>query len=137
MTNEKQSNRLAELLREMEGKPEITCPRNSYEEGCSGCKYEKGAQCDHEARKADHLIKKGVIVPPCMVGDVLYEIDLPEYGIITCKATKVLYDSGEIVVNVIDGHGKGSEYYFEFDDFGKTVFLSREEAEEALKGGAE
>ena len=94
--------------------------------------YEKGSE-----GVADYLLANGVIVPPCKVGDVLYEIDLPEYGIITCKATKVLYDSGEIVVNVIDGHGKGSEYYFEFDDFGKTVFATKEEAAEALKGGVE
>lgn len=73
----------------------------------------------------------------CKVGDKLYEIDLPEYGVIVCKVTKVFYDSRNVVVNVIDGHGKGSEYYFDFDDFGKTVFLTREEAEQALKGGAE
>ena len=84
---------------------------------------------------ADHLLDNGVVVPPCKVGDKVYEIDLPEYGVIVCKVTKVLCDSKVVVVNVIDGHGKGSEYYFDFDDFGKTVFTSREEAEARLKGG--
>lgn len=62
---------------------------------------------------------------------------MPEYGIIVCKVTKVLYDSKGVIVNVIDGHGRGSEYYFEFDDFGKTVFLTREEAEAKLKEGVQ
>ncbi len=87
-------------------------------------------------QRIDLLLANGVIVPPCKVGDVVYEIDLPEYGVIVCEITKVLCDSRVVVVNVIYGHGNGSEYYFEFDDFGKTVFLTKEEAEQALKGGA-
>ena len=92
------------------------------------------AQESGKACKCFNVPAENVIVPPCKVGDVVYEIDLPEYGIIVCEVTKVLCDSREVIVNVTDGHGKGSEYYFEFDDFGKTVFLTKEEAEEALKG---
>ena len=86
-----------------------------------------------------------LVILPCKVGDMLYEIDLPEYGVIVCK---VLYvdcycgpfahaPGGKIVsatsvgVEVVEGHGKGSSYAFEKDDFGKTVFLTREEAEAA------
>ena len=90
-----------------------------------------------EELRADYLLENGVIVPPCKVGDVVYEVDLPEYGIIVCKVTKALYDSEEVIINVIDGHGKGSEYYFDFDDFGKTVFLTKEEAEAKLKEGVQ
>lgn len=36
-------------------------------------------------------------------------------------------------VEVVEGHGKGSGYAFEAEDFGKSVFLTREEAEAALK----
>lgn len=87
-----------------------------------------------------------MMVLPCKVGDLLYEIDLPEYGVITCKALEVhayigpdmhvqgapMVSAVNVSVEVIDGHGKGSGYTFEILDFGKTVFLSREEAEASL-----
>lgn len=92
-----------------------------------------------------------LVVLPCKVGDLLYEADLPEYGVITCKVLHIGYYIGpaghilgnpmvsavNIGVEVIDGHGKGSSYDFETEDFGKIVFYTREEAEAALKGGAE
>ena len=106
---------------------------------------------DAADKLADYEVaeEQGLLVRlPCKVGDMLYEIDLPEYGVIVCK---VLYvdcycgpfahaPGGKIVsatsvgVEVVEGHGKGSSYAFEKDDFGKTVFLTREEAEAALKG---
>ena len=84
------------------------------------------------------------------VGDILYEVDLPEYGVITCKVFSISYYNGPmfhvpgneevgsltIEVEVIDGHGKGSSYNFEIEDFGKHVFLTREEAETALREAA-
>lgn len=100
--------------------------------------------CEYEDAEEQGLLVR----LPCKVGDTLYEVDLPEYGVIVCK---VLYldayrgpfahvPGAEIVnpvsvgVEVVDGHGKGSSYAFEYGDFGKTVFLSREEAEAVLKG---
>lgn len=90
-----------------------------------------------------------LLVLPCKVGDTIYEIDLPEYGVIVCKVIWIDYYIGpaahiqgnemvaavSVSVEVIDGHGKGSCYAFEQSDFGKTVFLTREAAEAALKGG--
>ena len=89
-----------------------------------------------------------LLVLPCKVGDTIYEIDLPEYGVIVCKVIWIDYyiepaahiQGNEMVaavsvsVEVIDGHGKGSCYAFEQSDFGKTVFLTREDAEKALGG---
>lgn len=88
-----------------------------------------------------------LVVLPCKVGDFLYEVDAPEYGVITCKVLSIYYHNGpmfhvpgndvvsalSVEVEVIDGHGKGSSYNFELRDFGKTVFLTCEEAETALK----
>lgn len=74
-------------------------------------------------RLADHLLANGVIVPPCKVGDMVY---------LVCKKK---YD--------VDGYGM--QWYedwgivtlaFRLDmigNIGKTVFLSREDAEKALK----
>lgn len=92
-----------------------------------------------------------LLVLPCKVGDTIYEIDLPEYGVIVCKVIWIDYYIGpaahiqgnemvadvSVSVEVIDGHGKGSCYAFEQSDFGKTVFLTREAAEAALKGAAD
>lgn len=89
-----------------------------------------------------------LVVLPCKAGDLLYEVDLPKYGVITCKVLHVgtyngpaAYVEGNpmvsaviVGVEVVEGHGQGSGYAFEAEDFGKTVFLTREEAEAALKG---
>lgn len=97
-------------------------------------------------RYEDAENEKRFIYPPCKVGDTLYEIDLPEYGVIVCKVRSVFYVSKHhadredlpvvsalsVAVEVIDGHGVGSCYAFEREDFGKTVFLTRQEAEAAL-----
>lgn len=88
-----------------------------------------------------------LVVLPCKVGDILHEVDLPEYGVITCKAVSISYYNGPmfhvpgneavksltVEVEVIDGHGKGSSYNFEIEDFGKHVFLTRQEAEETMR----
>ena len=75
-----------------------------------------------------------LVVPPCKVGDTLYEIDLPEYGVIVCKVMwMILKNDVSVQVEVTDGHGLGSGYCFELSDFGRTVFHTREAAEAALK----
>lgn len=88
---------------------------------------------------ADHLLANGVIVPPCKVGDIVYfanesyhdsaEIDgihIDENGI---SFTWAQYDFGVDITELWD------DGEFNIDEIGKTVFLTREEAERALKGG--
>lgn len=85
---------------------------------------------------ADYLLANGVIVLPCAVGDTVYfgccgyhdsaEIDgvhIDEQGI---SFTWVQYDVGVDITELWD------EGDFDIEDIGKTVFLSREEAEKAL-----
>lgn len=118
--------------------------------------YNKG--CVSWDELADYLIANGVIVPPCKVGDTVYVIATkhPCHACYYCtdfchkdchikdkaklvvkKATvRDLYigeNVKEILVEIEQGkdlHSYTSTYYF--DNFGKTVFLTREEAEEAL-----
>ena len=93
---------------------------------------------------ADYLLANGVIVPPCKVGDVVYEVNT--------KYPKAPYVNRYIVVafhitsgkNIL-GHKKPSHAVVSvdylpslskriyLDNFGKTVFLTKEEAEQALK----
>ena len=93
---------------------------------------------------ANYLIANGVIVPPCKVGDMIYEINT--------KYPKAPYVNRYIVIafhvtsgkNIL-GHKKPSHAVVGVDylpslskriyleDFGKTVFLTKEEAEAELE----
>lgn len=108
-------------------------------------------------KEADYLLANGVIVPPCKVGDTVYAIgDKDGYQIKECKAEEFFFlDAERFQVGVCfecdtdcegcyfnswtqshcgewscDGeYGNG---FIPVDDFGKTVFLTPEEAEKAL-----
>lgn len=82
---------------------------------------------------ADYLIAHGVIVSPCKVGDTLYEIHERR-------------NSGKWIKTISERHVNGIEVGLHnmliarcgttilvfLSDLGKTVFLTREEAEKAL-----
>ena len=91
---------------------------------------------------ADYLIANGVIPLPCKVGDTVYhfaevfgtifpyfveDIHISYWGdngqnaLYTFEAN---YHYEDVLIDCVD---------FELDDIGKTVFLTREEAEKALK----
>ena len=109
---------------------------------CSECgkEHDQLAGWLEELKKYKDLEEKGLLLKlPCKVGDTVYEVD---EGIlfddviepIKCKVTYILIKSViHIDVEVIEGHGVGSTYTFELDDFGKTVFLTREDAEKELE----
>lgn len=83
---------------------------------------------------AEYLLANGVIVPPCKVGDTVY---YPVKGTNVMYTTKVygtgLDEDGDVVINPKE-YPKGAITIIG-GNFGKTVFLTREEAERALKGG--
>lgn len=74
---------------------------------------------------ADYLLVNGVIVLPCKVGDVVYVV-YPVQGITEQKVKRFQLGS----YGLMFATGKGVR---PVDDFGKTVFLTREEAEKALR----
>jgi len=71
-----------------------------------------------------------LIIPPCKVGDTVFEItNLPGDDAIQMRfVAEIAWLSGHGTVLLSSGFVIG------FDDFGKTVFRSREEAEAALGG---
>ena len=73
---------------------------------------------------ADYLLANGVIAPPCKVGDVVYS--LMGGFVEDMKVNRVLLSLKPNEQHPID-------YIKELDDFGKTVFLTKEDAEEKLK----
>lgn len=101
----------------------------------------------------DRLLAAGVVVPPCKVGDKMYAIS--ERRIEECRCDEIcIYGNENIVMTEhncdydckgcpfnswaqdysgeYSCQGEYGVYSFNFEDFGKTVFLTREEAEKAL-----
>ena len=85
---------------------------------------------------ADHLLANGVIVPPCKVGDTVY------FPMEINGECEPYVDVGTVFSIGIDerhtmwisvSYESGLKYYHTSDGFGKTVFLTREEAEKALE----
>lgn len=105
-------------------------------------KKASGENLDMAAIIADVMIEKGVIVPPCKVGDTVYRIwSAGKHG--KSIANFVVTNVSQIAPNIwIVRYQKQSKtltsyptiYQCNFEDFGKTVFLTREEAEAKLKG---
>lgn len=97
---------------------------------------------------ADVLLANGVIVPPCKVGDMVYEIDKDCFG---CNHFKEYWGCNytckrEPEGNLFDvDYDKDCKYsisetpfnYALLNYIGKTVFLTKEEAEAAPEGGGE
>lgn len=81
----------------------------------------------HTGALADYLIENGVIVPPCKVGDTVYTI---LRGKIFCYTVLEYSIRGEC--NSVYAENDRDFLDFPFAELGKTVFLTREEAEQAL-----
>lgn len=104
---------------------------------------DKQFSCDIEdyrgfiSKMADYLLAEGVIVLPCKVGDNLFILNVREHKILTFTVVDFLVRKDKVIVCGDDGiiHGYYGKYYCELceiSDFGKTVFLTKEEAEKAL-----
>ena len=78
---------------------------------------------------ADHLIANGVIVPPVKVGQTVWFIrDKYHNKIEETNVEKVIVKNGGIYIKL----GCNSMYETSCNSIGKTVFLTKEEAEKAL-----
>ena len=126
MEKEKQRERLVELIAEFENNLSVRCPK--YDEPtCEGCEYDLGDECDKTSVLADYLMSNNVVVLPCNVGDKVYVW----LGIDHKLGNIIIEDT----VTKIGVTRKGLMYEngHSFEEFGKTVFLSRAEAEAKLK----
>ena len=73
---------------------------------------------------ADYLLEHGVIVPPCKVGDTIYQTD--GVRIYTSTIYEITYTENKVIFvteNVV----------FDERAINNSIFLNREEAEKALK----
>lgn len=105
----------------------MTCKDCFHYEACKS--YEEFDFADHS--NCDTYKDKSKIVElPCNIGDKVYHI-IRESEIIEESIYQVrIYDHMHIAFS---GSRKGGRIVFREDDIGKTVFLTKEEAEARLK----
>ena len=94
------------------------------------CRGIEGIGMELVEKHADLLLANGVIVPPCKVGDTVY-VCFSRTRVIECKVARIIIERiEEIGMSFICYGGMR----FDMRHWGKTVFLTREEAEKALEG---
>lgn len=132
----KEREKLIELIKVMECHPEDTCPREV--ENCYKCEYiEDKGLCNVFARKADYLLRNNVFVPPCEVGDIVWYINknphiaLLQNSVYKAEVVRIVKTrlGTSIVIQI------KSEGCCEIPDvkyWGITLFPTRKEAEQAL-----
>lgn len=114
----------------------LVCESIQTDECICHCNY---PYCNNCEIIADHLLAGGVIVPPCKVGQTVYVLTSDsltgiEKSRVKRMVIKELQDGTTIkiiVPCVLDDWGKAVREFYP-EDFGKTVFLTCEEAEKAL-----
>lgn len=95
--------------------------------------------CLNKLGKYEDLEEQGRLLKlPCAVGDTIYRINIgskePIISMKICKVVLISLKGCGYEIQIIC-HGEldfGETYYFE-GDFGKNVFLTRQEAEDKLK----
>jgi hypothetical protein len=92
------------------------CTKDDY---CQIC----GAEC-----LADHLIENGAIVPPCKIGDTVYIIGVATLQMLERKVIGVYFYEEGISLALDNGMVVDVE-----QQFGETVFRTKEQAEQKLK----
>ena len=119
-------DRLIELLDELEAICHVPIKVDS--DGCGSYDIEGSEYI------ADHILADGWIRPPCKVGDTVYWIS-PKNKIHKLEITSI-----RITVSETEYGCWGGDYTpvcFYQNDFGKTVFLTKSQAEVALKNEQE
>lgn len=88
-----------------------------------------------EVRLAEYLLKNGVIVPPCKVGQTVYIIGWDD-NIEEFTVKDIAYEEGNFGVYFYRFRavmGRESDIHFTDTYIGNSVFLTRVEAEKALE----
>lgn len=93
-----------------------------------------------EHQDCKHYKDKSLIIDlPCKIGDMVYKVNPLENAysqILVLKVLAIELSDKEVVdLKITKKYRNDFKNYYSatFDDFGKTIFLSREEAEKKLK----
>ena len=108
----------------------ITCKKDKYYG-----KYIEEEDFSNE-QVADYLLANGVIVPPCKVGDTVYQVDnLFEEVVVTKLKVVELTIDNKGIKTLYGATSRGSIYCFDRGYNLDQIKFTKEEAK--LKGGAE
>jgi hypothetical protein len=83
---------------------------------------------------ADHFFANGGILPLCKVGDEVWFINCLDEIVYIGKIHDVRYNGCSCIYRIVRSVENGGVFAFSDYEIGKSVFLSRKEAEKALKG---
>jgi hypothetical protein len=83
----------------------------------------------YEEYIAEYLIDNNTIVTPCKVGDMTYILGKFTGQVIPTEVTGFYYGKNKVILQLDNGTVTDVDI-----QLGKTVFLTKEEAEKALKG---
>ena len=84
-------------------------------------------------KEDEDLEEQGRLVKlPCKVGDIVYGISMGKLISLTVNEISIFYMKGEKIINVKCQNNDEFRNYVE-REFGKTVFLTKSEAEQKLK----
>ena len=103
-------------------------------QACGFCKYKSFKPCCVSEAIADTMISNGVIMPPVQVGATVYCTDSYRHLI---KPLEIIGFEVDYTKRICKYYCSGGDYtpaWFKPAEMGKTVFLTREEAEKALEG---
>lgn len=112
-----------------------TCAEYDEEKGCNNCPIQKAFE---KLAEDEDLEEQGKLLKlPCAVGDTVYRINKwgkePIIPMKVCEVGAISLKVGGFVIQIMcrDELDNGEAYYLN-TDFGKTVFLTQSEAEQAL-----
>ena len=94
--------------------------------------------CSECEKVSDHLLANGVIVPPCKVGDTVYVVSryyAGDWEAYKCEIDSItIYEKNTFISCVANDVRFGKiNFGLNISEIGKTVFLTKEEAEKKLK----
>ena len=131
MNREEERKRLINILGKCSS--ESRCERHGNPFGddyCKECKYENENSCE-DAYRADYLLDKGAIIPPCNIGDTVYQIKGTGIKKYKVDYLDIFKNSVNFTFKIHLIADNWSDFVFD-NDFGETVFLTKEEAEKHL-----
>ena len=110
------------------------------ENNCTTVSAEKSDEIADRLAYYEDMEEQGrLVVLPCKVGDALFDISEFVYG----EDCPMMYEDRVRYIELQKDQKTGELVFciegtdFKYEDFGKTVFLTREDAERALKEGAD
>ena len=91
-------------------------------------------QTDDDARELAEADKDGrMVVLPCQSGEHVFALLDGQKRVRECEVKHAVLDGWRKIFYIVPVGGLGDAYSAPFGAFGKTVFLTREEAEKALE----